>query len=92
MTRVIKRNGRREAFSVRKLRKSISSAARESDITVKRAREVVRDISRATTATARKRNEIRSRDLRAMVLRKLDATEPAVSRAWRRYDKSRGKR
>lgn len=89
MTKVIKKNGKIEAFNAAKIRKSITSAARESEIPAKRTREVVRDVSKVAISMSRKKKEIRSRDLRARILKKLDAIEPAVSRAWRKYDQTR---
>ena len=92
MTDVIKRNRRRERFDARKLRRAIENAARESKISDKRVKEVVDRVSRKIIEIAEKKREIEAEDIRERTLRELDALEPAVSEAWRNFDKNKARR
>jgi transcriptional repressor NrdR len=89
MTDVIKSDERREPFNAEKVRKSIESAAREADITEERTKEIVEKVSRKVTKMAEQGSEIETRAIREAILTELDATEPAVSEAWRKFDETK---
>ncbi|MFH1337587.1 MAG: ATP cone domain-containing protein [Nanoarchaeota archaeon] len=92
MTKIIKRDGKREPFDADKLRRSIEAAARESKISDERARKVVERVARSVTKIAEKKREIETRAISERILKELDATEPAVSEAWRNFDKTKATR
>ena len=89
MTDVIKTNGSREPFNEEKVRRSIEAAAREAKIAEERTRELAEQISRLIREMAEEGNEIETRAIRERILNELDATEPAVSEAWRAFDKTK---
>ena len=89
MTKIIKKENKREAFDADKLRKSIEAAARESEISEERAKEVTDNVAKTVIEMAEKEKEIETQSIRKMILKELDSAEPAVSEAWRNYDKNR---
>ncbi len=92
MTEVIKRDGRREAFSADKLRRSIEAAAKEARLPAARVGEVVDSVASVAMAMAQKETEIRTSVIRQTVLGELDRMEPAVSEAWRNFDRAKPSR
>ena len=88
MPMVIKRNQRREKFSRKKLDKSIYAAATEACIPEKKLKVLTDEISEKVAAKMKDDGEITTSMIRGTVLRSLDGTEPAVSRAWRIYDRN----
>ena len=89
MTKIIKKDNKREAFDADKLRKSIESAARESEISEERAKEVTDNVAKTVIEIVEKEKEIETQSIRKMILKELDSAEPAVSESWRKYDKNR---
>jgi transcriptional regulator NrdR family protein len=89
MTEVIKKDRKKEAFDADKVRKSIEAAARESGISEERAKEVTENVAKAVIEMAEKEKEIETSAIRKMILKELGSAEPAVSDAWRNYDKNR---
>lgn len=91
MTEVIKKDKKKEAFDADKLRKSIEAAARESGISEEKAKEVTENVAKTVIEMAEKENEIETHVIRERILKELDSAEPAVSEAWRNYDKNKRK-
>jgi transcriptional regulator NrdR family protein len=89
VTKVIKKDKKKEAFDAEKLRKSIEAAARDSEISEERAKEVTGRVAKTVIERAEKEKEIGTQSIREMILKELDSAEPAVSEAWRNYDKNR---
>lgn len=87
MTEVIKRDGKKEPFDADKLRESIEAAVRESEISEERAKEVTEKVAETVIEMAEKENEIETYAIRERILKELDSAEPAVSEAWRNFDK-----
>ena len=90
MIDVIKRDGSRQAFSEEKLRKSIEAAAREAGIPDQRRKQVVDAAVREGLGLSREPHAVATKAIREKVLERLDATEPAVSAAWRAFDTKKG--
>ncbi len=91
MSEVVKRNGKREAFSEKKVRQSIEKAAKEAGIKTDRTREIVADASREALELGRTSPATSTQSIREKILVRLDAIEPSVSSAWRAYDAKRKK-
>jgi transcriptional regulator NrdR family protein len=89
MTKIIKKDNKKEAFDADKLRKSIEAAARDSEISEERAKEVTDNVAKIVIEMVEKEKEIGTQSIRKMILKELDSAEPAVSEAWRNYDKKR---
>jgi transcriptional regulator NrdR family protein len=91
VTEVIKKGKKKEAFDADKLRKSIEAAARESEISEEKAKEVTENVAKTVIEMAEKEKEIETHVIRERILKELDSAEPAVSEAWRNYDKNKRK-
>lgn len=88
---VIKKDGSKEPFEVEKIKNSIKAAARETNLSEERVKEVVEQVSTRTMEITEGREEIPTREIRGKVLKELDIIEPSISEAWRRYDQEKGK-
>ena len=87
MTVIIKRNGSREIFDPRKLRRAIAAAANEADLPVDRCQTLVDDVTNEIAGDIGTKAEIRAIDLREIILARLDRAEPRVACSWRDYDR-----
>ena len=88
---VIKRDGRKEPFDVEKIKKAITASASRTDLSEKQLKKVVKKVSKAAVKLAKKKEEIATAEIREKVLSDLDALEPSISEAWRKYDEEKGK-
>ncbi len=88
---VIRRDGSKEPFDEGKIRRAIEASAREAVLSPERVTAVVNQVSNVVLAFAAPKEDISTLDIRAKVLALLDEVEPAVSAAWRRFDKARGR-
>lgn len=86
---VIKRGGKREAFRPAKLAGSIRAAAKDARLPAACAKKVVSKVSRAVLKSIAKRKSVTAAVLRKKVLSQLDRVDPAVAKAWRKYDRRR---
>ena len=89
MIDVIKKDGRRQAFSEQKVRKSIEAAAREAKIPDQRVKQVVADASREALDLSKGTKPVGTGIIREKILARLDSLEPSVSEAWRAFDRKR---
>ncbi len=83
---VIKRDGSKEPFDIEKVQTVVRKAAEEVGIADDRIEEILMETSEAATATTQNTNEVATSTIRDEVLATLDALEPSVSEAWRKYD------
>jgi len=89
MGRVIKRSGRRQAFSAAKVRRSVQQAARDAKVSTAKTRELLRDVADSAVNFYKRKRVVKATELRRSILRRLDRRARAVSSAWRRYDRRR---
>ena len=87
MVKVIKRSGKKEAFSPGKIKKSVEKAAREVGMAPKKIRILISDVADPLIDVVRKKRVVKAVDIRKSMLRRLDRRAKSVSGAWRRYDK-----
>ena len=85
---VIKRDGKRQAFSVAKVRRSLQMAAREAGVSASKVRELTRDVADAVIKDYRSKR-VKATYLRRVILRRIDRRAKSVSAAWRRFDRKR---
>jgi transcriptional regulator NrdR family protein len=86
MVDVIKRDGGHQAFSEKKVRRSIEAAAKEAKVPRKRIREVVDEASREPLKLSIGPTPVETKTIREIILARLDTIEPSVSAAWRAFD------
>lgn len=88
---VIKRDGSREVFDPEKIRNAIRAAAQSVNLPVSRVEELVQDVSVQVLRLTDSKEEIQTAEIKGEALRDLDAADPQVSEAWRRYDREKGR-
>ncbi len=87
MATVIKRDGKRQAFSPMKVKNSILKAAKDARISPMRANELVSNIVQPVSNLVRAKNIIKATDIRRSILGRLDRQLKAVSNSWRKHEK-----
>lgn len=88
---VIKRDGSKEPFNAKKIRKAITAVAKRAKLPKKRRDEVVEQVAKAAIQLAEGKGEIATSEIREKILSELDRIEPAVSTAWRNYEQKKKK-
>jgi len=91
MTEVIKKNGTKEPFSAEKIRKSITGAARQADISEERKNKVAEQVAATVIPMFEGKEEVKANEIRDIILSELDKIEPAVANSWREYEQNRRK-
>ncbi len=84
---VIKRDGSKEPFDAQKIRNAIIATAYETDLPEKETNKAVEQVMAAVMQMAEEKEEIATSEIREKVLSELDRLEPAISEAWRKYDR-----
>ena len=87
MTKVVKRDNKKESFDEKKITRAIEAAAKEAKLPESKIKRLMETGSKNIIQYASKEKEIRSATIRENLLNKLDVDEPAVSRSWRDYDR-----
>jgi len=88
---VIKRDGSREPFNAKKIRKAVKAVAKRAKLPKKRRDEVVEQVAKATIQFAEGKEQIATSEIREKILSELDRIEPAASAAWRDYEQKKKK-
>ena len=86
---VIKRDGTKEPFDAEKIKKSITAAAQMANLSKERTNEVVGQVSNVAIQLAEGKEEVATTEIKEKILAELDAIEPSVSEAWRKYDQEK---
>ena len=89
MTEVIKRDNRKQKFSLSKLENSITKAAKEAKLSPIKGKELSKDISQGIHTLVKRRKSIRTTEIRKKVLKRLESRSRAIVLSWQRYDRSR---
>ena len=88
---VIKRDGTKELFDAKKIRRAIELAANEAGLEPEQVTEIVDQVSETVLEFAAQKEEISTSELREKTLAELDKLEPSVAEFWRRYDQEKGR-
>jgi len=83
---VIKRDGTKQPFDPEKIKKAIAAAAARTDLPEEKQTAAVGQVAAKVIQMAEAKEEIATSEIREAILSELDAVEPAVSEAWRKYD------
>ena len=89
MGKVIKRGGRKQAFSSAKIKRSVYKAARETKLSASKIKELVKDVAEPVIKLYKNKRTVKSVVLRRSILKRLDRRAKSVSAAWRRFDRKR---
>lgn len=88
---VTKRDGSEEPFNEDKIKNAILAAAKAAGIAADQQSRIAKEVSEKTADFFEAEEEITTDEIREKVLSLLDALEPKVSEAWRKYDEEQGK-
>ncbi|MBU2104318.1 MAG: hypothetical protein KKF67_00880 [Nanoarchaeota archaeon] len=91
MTQVIKKGGKRQAFSPSKIRASIKAAAREARLPQTKAQKLVKEVGDSVISFYKKKRIVKSTAIRKSILGRLERKAKAVASAWRRHKKKKRK-
>lgn len=86
---IIKRNGKRQNFSMMKVSRSLEKALKEGKVSAVKRKRLIKEICESLNVGLKGKRVIKAVDLRRMVLRRLERLSKPSLRAWRRYDKKR---
>jgi len=86
---VIKKDGTKQPFDAEKIKKAISAAAQQANLSEERKNEVVEQVTATVVQTAEGKEEIATSEIKEKILSELDSVEPAVSASWRKYDQEK---
>lgn len=86
MMYVLKRDGSKEAFDARKLKKSISRAFIDAGLDVKENKALIEKLSEEVVEDVSRKGDMDTGAIRHMVLYRLDKLAPAVSESWRNFE------
>ena len=86
---IIKKDGTKKPFDFAKIKKSIMSAARDTDLTEERKIEVVDQVSSMVLQMTGEREEVEGSEVKDKILQELDSIESSISKSWRDYDESK---
>lgn len=87
MTDVIKRNGKREPFNVRKVRKSVENAISDAGFTLTDKMGAIEHATGDVESLAQNRDKIKSQEIRNEVINDLESEVPEAAQAWKNYEK-----
>lgn len=85
---VIKKNERREDFDREKIKSGIVDAAKRTDLEEDRVNEVAEKVTAKVEEELGDKEEVRSSEIKEIVLRELDAEEKKIADEFRSYQKS----
>lgn len=91
METIIKRDGRKQAFSASKMKRSIEKATKEAKVPSVRSKKIVAEVMRSVVKRFKGRKSVKSTELRRAILGRLDRIAKKVSTSWRRHDRKRRK-
>ena len=85
MGSVIKRGGKRQAFSGSKIKRAAEKAARDAGISSLKRNELIKEVAEPVIKLY-KNKKVKSTILRKSILRRLGRKAKAAVSAWRRYE------
>ena len=89
MVIVLKRSGKKQAFSKAKLERVIRKALKEGNVTGKKASDITKEIADGVTKSIKRKRVVKAVKIREMALGRLERRSKAAATAWKRYDKKK---
>lgn len=87
VSHVIKKGGKKQAFSVAKLRRSVERAAKDAKL--KGSKALVKEVVDPLVKALKKRKTIKASALRKAMLGRIERRAKAVASAWKRFDRKK---
>ena len=91
MVHVIKKRGRKQAFSSAKIRNAVLKSAKDAKLSPAKVKQLVKDVADPVISLAKGKRRVKAADLRRSLLGRLDRRAKSVSNAWRRFDKKKSR-
>jgi len=88
---VIKRDGRKEPFDAKKIKKSIANTAKEAGLSGTKKNKIVKQVATSAIQLAKGKNVIATSEIRGKILSELDRIAPTVSAVWRKDEEEKKK-
>ncbi|MBK5215513.1 MAG: hypothetical protein JJE53_01750 [Candidatus Pacebacteria bacterium] len=82
---VIKSNGSKAPFDVKKIVRSITRAAQDAKLAPEEINKVVNEVSNKVIDFIEEKDKIPSSEIRDLILSELDHVSPSVSFEWRKF-------
>ncbi|MBU1203739.1 MAG: hypothetical protein KKG60_01580 [Nanoarchaeota archaeon] len=92
MTYVLKKGGKKQAFSGAKIRSSVEKAAKDAKVPAMKRKILIREVAEPVIRLFKKKRSIKATVLRKSILGRLDRKLKKVSTCWRRYEKKKRKK
>ena len=86
MKEIIKRNGQKEPFKMKKLRNSIEKAVKQAGFSVEEKRNLIDNTYTRAIQVAEARDQIQARAIRNEILNYLQHEDKEVANAWKNYE------
>jgi len=92
MKHVIKRNKKKQTYTIKKLERAVEKAAKDAKISLKGRKKLIHEVAHTLHYKLKGRTSIKTTDLRRLILRRLDRRSKKTARAWRRHDNRKKRR
>lgn len=89
VSHVIKKCGKRQAFSAAKLKRAVEKAARDAKLGGSKAKALAKEVVDPLVRVLKRKKAIRASALRKAVLGRIERRAKAVATAWKRFDRKR---
>lgn len=86
---VIKRSGKKQAFSGEKIKKAVEKAARDAGISGLKKNNLIKEVAVPVINLYKKKRAVKAVDLRKSILKRLGRRAKSAVAAWRRFEKKK---
>lgn len=87
MTDVIKRNGMKEPLKPEKIKKSLEKVVRDAGFSPQEKRNIIEHASQDAIQMANNMDQIKTKQIRDVILNDLENNDNQVAKAWRIYER-----
>lgn len=89
MVKVIKRDGKKQAFNSTKIRDSIRLSAKEAGLSSARIKMLMEEVAEPFIDWVKKKRVIKAIDIRRALLGRLERKSKSVVKSWKRFEKDK---
>lgn len=89
VSHVIKKSGKKQAFSIAKLKRAIERAAKDAKLSAAKRKKLAAEVVSPLVKALKSRKVIKASALRKAVLGRVERRAKAVASAWKRFDRKK---
>ena len=89
MVKIIKRDGKKQAFNSTKIKDAISLSAKEAGLSSARIKMLMEEVAEPFIALIKKKRIVKAVDIRRALLGRLDRKNKSISKAWKRFEQKK---